>query len=692
MFSPPIYRSLLLLVALRSVQAQSSSSSLNPGVIGGVGVVVGQLVLIAVLWLFGWLAQRRARRAGYDRSGSGNVSVEWTNVSYMVPASTSRLWKNNSENKVILDSVSGCVKPGQMMAILGPSGAGKTTLVEILARKQKSASVSGHVAFPSTFQPSPRIGFVPQQDVLPSTLTVYEALLFAARLRLPDNVLDPEKRSRADAMMKKLAIDHLRNVRIGNNTSGRLSGGEMKRIGIGLELIASPDVLILDEPTSGLDSESAAQVAGVLHLVAHDPACPTAVISSVHQPSSKFYHSFDTVLVLAQGRTLYCGPGSFAPVDYLARTGIAKAYHPGYNVADYLLEIAMEPHLSLFMKRVGSNSNESRSGPASGEEEKSTKSTKSNLAAGNGALPPASNSHPTSGGRKWLLFKRKSDSSPKYEAVFLTQFQTLSGREWKTLIRDRTLFFAHVSVAAVLGVFCGGLYFNVDNTVGGFQSRIGCLFLLGSLIAFSSLSALYEIIKIRPLFIRERSAMYYNPTAWLLNRFLFDIFPLRLLPTVILTTITYWMAGFSADAIHFLKYLFILVLFSLTVTLYNFFLGAFFHNGIIAILLSALAVLFQMIFAGFFVNLNKITPVLRWLQWLCPLKYCLEALTVSEVGSGLIVDTLQGVTVSASMVTSMLFGFGEKDHYYRNVLLTFAFISIFGLGVGVAVRLLRGRR
>jgi ABC-type multidrug transport system ATPase subunit len=105
--------------------------------------------------------------------------------------------------------------------------------------------------------PAPRIGFVPQQDVLPPTLTVYEALLFASRLRLPESVPDVEKRELVDELISKLGIASLRDVRIGYNgdvgggKARGISGGEMRRVSIGLELISRPDVLILDEPTSG---------------------------------------------------------------------------------------------------------------------------------------------------------------------------------------------------------------------------------------------------------------------------------------------------------------------------------------------------------------------------------------------------------------------------------------------------------
>lgn len=180
--------------------------------------------------------------------------------------------------------------------------------MEILAGKNKSGVLSGQVLTPSggDLQGTPRIGFVPQQDILPPMLTVFEALLFAARLRLPESIPDTEKQERVVALLEKLGIENIRNARIGDNTGGKargISGGEMRRVSIGSELIASPDILILDEPTSGkffcwmitiyrgltkvlagLDSVSAARVARVLHDIAHDPTNPIPVIASIHQP------------------------------------------------------------------------------------------------------------------------------------------------------------------------------------------------------------------------------------------------------------------------------------------------------------------------------------------------------------------------------------------------------------------------
>ena len=159
-------------------------------------------------------------------------------------------------------------------------------MIEILAGKNKVGRMTGEVAFPASDLSAavPTVGFVPQQDILPAKLTVYEAILFAARLRLPESIPVSEQVARVDDVIEKLGLSHVRNVRIGDGEKRGISGGEMRRVSIGLELVARPDILLLDEPTSGLDSVSASKVARVLHGLAHDPENPTAVIASIHQP------------------------------------------------------------------------------------------------------------------------------------------------------------------------------------------------------------------------------------------------------------------------------------------------------------------------------------------------------------------------------------------------------------------------
>ncbi|KAG8217094.1 hypothetical protein J3R82DRAFT_5121 [Butyriboletus roseoflavus] len=650
-------------------------SPLSSGVIAGLAVV-GSLIgigLASLIW--GWILQRAARNRPFEGGLNGGVDVRWSNISYFI--------RSSKGDKTILDSINGHVAAGELMAIFGPSGAGKTTLVELIAGKAKSGLFTGSITFPSSANARrPRVAFVPQTDILPAVLTVREALTFAASLRLPESLSSERKAALVSAVISRLGLEDVAETRIGaTDGSGRgISGGEARRVSIGLELVGCPDILVCDEPTSGLDSVSARRVVNVLKEVAQgggalfgsaeEHSQGVAVICSVHQPSSRLYHSFDSVLLLSRGRALYSGPGGLAPARHftsardadIGQTGDSELppYEEGHNVADYLLEIASASPADSISNATILESKHDTQRPATLNRNSDEKAKGPDVEA---------------------LITRNRGTTGQYATTFLTQFQILCGREWRLLRRDKSLFFTHLIISAILGVFCGGLYFQTGYTIAGFQSRVGCLFFLGSLIAFSSLSSLYNIVEIRPLFVRERSNSYYSPTAWLLSRFFFDVIPIRILPTIIVSTITYWMAGLAHDAAHFFKFLFILVLYTLVMTLFNFLLATLFHNGGIAILISALTALYQMTYAGFFVHLTSIPPVLRWLQWLCPLKYTLEALSVNEVGSGLmIVDVLQGVpiNISAELIMEMLFGF-DPTSYYRDVLVLFAFIAGFGI-------------
>lgn len=252
-------------------------------------------------------------------------------------------------------------------------------------------------------------------------------------------------------------------------------------------------------------------------------------------------------------------------------------------------------------------------------------------------------------------------------SVLLTQIEILGRREWQQLRRDWTLLFMHNSLAIVIGLFVGGIYFHTNTTIGGFQSRLGSLFFLGSLTAFASLSSLHSLSQNRLLFLRERGGLYYSPTSFLVVRIFFDLIPLRILPTIVMSTIVYWMVGLAPAASNFFKYLLVLLEYTVVVTLFNLLLAASIKNLGIATLLSAVLVLFQMAYSSFFVSVSHIPPVLRWLKWFDPLAYMLEALSVNEVNSGLLItDVLAGVpvTVSAELIMETLFGF-DPTNYYR---------------------------
>ncbi|BEI90825.1 uncharacterized protein CcaverHIS019_0308950 [Cutaneotrichosporon cavernicola] len=701
--------------AMGIVGHTSTSDGLSGGVIAGLAVVGAIILAIILITIWGLIVRNKARKAvgdaAFEKRGSG-VGLAWSGVGYEVKShgrglyATTLSWLRGwgsptthahdqedgsgigpNGGRIVLRDTRGDLPAGGFCCVLGPSGAGKSTLIDILAGKRKAGRVEGKVAYIHDGHQRVKVGYCDQSDVLSPTATVLETLQFAAYLRLPENIPKAVKDERALQVLHELGLEHIAQTRVGSGEHRGISGGEMRRVSIGVELVADPDVLVLDEPTSGLDSVSAARIVSLLKALAEEHR--TTIIASIHQPSSALYHSFAQVLLLANGRQLYFGPGGSVPADFFAKYGYPCP--PGYNVADHLIEIATENPQGL---PTGADAALSTRPPID-----SYASDNSHKAEQDGNIPLKTLSRMSnefdlaqiqqaSTERKWW-----PTSHPA--TTFLTQLGVLATREWRMLMRDKTLLLTHVLISAIIGVFAGGLYFNVNLTIAGFQNRVGSLFFLGALISFTSLSALNNMVEMRPLFLRERSGDYYSPQAWLVSRLLFDVVPLRILPAIIVSVILYFMVGLAHNAANFFKFLLIAVEFAIVMALYNFLLPSVFTHPSVATLLSSAFLLFNLTFAGFFINISNIPPVLRWLRYLAPLGYMLEALTVNEVGSGLmIVDVLQGVPIEISAVPIMqsLFGFVE-GHYYRNVLILFGWIAGFLLMlVGTVIYFLREKR
>lgn len=376
-----------------------------------------------------------------------------------------------------LDRVVSCLVP---YMVLTCAGAGKSTFVDILAGKRKSGKTSGVVTYLNAeghrSSTPPKIGYVDQTDVLSPTSTVLETLIFAARLRLPESLPDNVKIARAEEVMAQLGLSEIADTRIGSGEHRGVSGGEMRRVSIGVELVGGPEMLVLDEPTSGLDSVSAARLVNLLRELSISPTSRTTIIASIHQPSSALYQSFDSVLLLAGGKQLYFGPGGSAPVEHFASQG--RPCPEGYNVADHLLEIA-----SGSIDGLTTNPYHPSRSDSSQSEEKDL----AHLATPHNEYPPTHHLTEHTPPKQTIKSKLAPGVPRHCATTFLTQVEVLGGREWRNLKRDKTLLVAHVGLACLLGVFAGGLYYQVDITIAGFQNRVGSMFFLGSLIAFSSL-------------------------------------------------------------------------------------------------------------------------------------------------------------------------------------------------------------
>lgn len=252
-----------------------------------------------------------------EHARRGGVELRVEDVSKLVPCKKGT-GINGGDKKYILQNVSLTIYPGDLVAILGGSGAGKTTLMNAINGFEPGTSgsvyINGDDLYKNYSAYKSQIGYVPQQDIVYDNLTMVDMLTYVAKLRLPGDVTKQEIMQRVDEVLKAMALEKQRDTMI-----KKLSGGQRKRASIAVELISDPSLFFLDEPTSGLDPEAETNLMKQLQMLAAQRGKTIVVITHTLQN----IHLFDKVIFMAPGGKL-CYYGSpenakkFFGVDNLA--------------------------------------------------------------------------------------------------------------------------------------------------------------------------------------------------------------------------------------------------------------------------------------------------------------------------------------------------------------------------------------
>lgn len=238
----------------------------------------------------------------------------------------------------ILNQVSGVISSGESLAILGASGAGKTTLLNHLSRKIISSSfeTSGEITVNSQKMTDKDFqaisSYVMQDDVLEATMTAKEILMFTAKMRM--NGSTEQIQQVIQKIAKTLKIEKCMDTKIGDNLNRGVSGGERKRVSIGVELLANSPILFLDEPTTGLDSYNAYELIKNLNKLSKEEK--KIIIYTIHQPASEIYEILDKICVLALGKTVFFG-NKFNLNNYFV--SIKLPLPTKYNPFDHIIDV-----------------------------------------------------------------------------------------------------------------------------------------------------------------------------------------------------------------------------------------------------------------------------------------------------------------------------------------------------------------
>eukprot|EP00042_Codosiga_hollandica_P026307 m.123320 g.123320 ORF g.123320 m.123320 type:complete len:637 (-) comp52155_c0_seq4:72-1982(-) len=238
----------------------------------------------------------------------------------------------------VLKDVSGYARPGQLLAVLGGSGSGKTSLLDFIMGRVDKEHSRGTVRINERIctQEITRnfIGYVMQDDFLMPNLTVRETIYFLVMLRHSATSSREALEARVTSIMEQLELLHVAELRIGGKFTRGLSGGQRRRVTIGTQLLMDPTVLLCDEPTSGLDSTTAFHIVENLRALARRGR---TVMITIHQPSSEMFPLFDRILLLSRGKVAYFGDG----MDALSHFGALGHNCPPFtNPLDFLIDIS----------------------------------------------------------------------------------------------------------------------------------------------------------------------------------------------------------------------------------------------------------------------------------------------------------------------------------------------------------------
>ncbi|KAF9171373.1 hypothetical protein BGX20_007702 [Mortierella sp. AD010] len=237
----------------------------------------------------------------------------------------------------VLQNVSGILRSGRTCAIMGPSGSGKTTLISMLTSKVPNNEgrilINGREENLSHYRKL--IGYVPQDDIMIRELTVHDILLHSAYMRLPSTLKRTQMTEKVLEIIDFLGLSSVMDSVVGDAERRGISGGQRKRVNIGMELVADPSILFLDEPTSGLDSSTSGDVCKLLRSVARRKGLTVAAV--IHSPSPVAFDQFDDILLLGQnGRVVFHGPRTEAPA-YFAAIGFPTP--DGASPSDFYMDV-----------------------------------------------------------------------------------------------------------------------------------------------------------------------------------------------------------------------------------------------------------------------------------------------------------------------------------------------------------------
>ncbi|KAJ5548200.1 CDR ABC transporter [Penicillium frequentans] len=500
------------------------------------------------------------------------------------------------ELRTILDDFTGCVRPGEMLLVLGRPGSGCSTFLKVIGNQRYGyESIDGDVLYGGTDSGAmaknyrSEVSYNPEDDLHYATLTVRETLLFALKTRTPDKESRISGESRKDyqqtflsAIAKLFWIEHAMGTKVGNELIRGISGGEKKRVSIGEAMVTKASTQCWDNSTRGLDASTALEYVQSLRSLTNTAQVSTLV--ALYQASENLFNLFDKVILIEDGKCAFFGSSDDAK-SYFENLGFECP--PRWTTPDFLTSVS-DPHARRvktgWENRIPRTAEEFQ---AAYRQSEIAKATLSDIHDFENELK--ANEHEREASRQNMPTKN-------YTVPFWKQVMILTHRQFLVMFGDRAALAGKWGVITFQSLIVGSLFYDLPTTSSGVFTRGGVMFyilLFNTLLALAELTAAFHS---RPILMKHKS----------------------------------FMANLSRTPSQF--FINLLFIFTLTMTMYSFFraLGSLCASLDIATRLTGVAIQALVVYTGYLIPPWKMHPWLKWLIWINPLQYAFEALMSNE--------------------------------------------------------------
>ncbi|KAL1298231.1 hypothetical protein HN51_042620 [Arachis hypogaea] len=578
------------------------------------------------------VAMQRMMSSQSDASASGNIesatgvapkrgmvlpfqplAMSFDSVNYFVDMPLEMRDQGATEDRLqLLREVTGAFRPGVLTALMGVSGAGKTTLMDVLAGRKTGGYVEGDIrisGFPKNQETFARIsGYCEQTDIHSPQVTIHESLIYSAFLRLPKEVSHDEKMKFVEEVMDLVELNSLKDAIVGLPGVTGLSTEQRKRLTIAVELVANPSIIFMDEPTSGLDARAAAIV---MRTVRNTVDTGRTVVCTIHQPSIDIFEAFDELLLMKRGgQVIYAGPlgrNSHKIIEYFeAIEGVPKIKEM-YNPATWMLEVS-------------SIAAEVRLGMDFADYYKSSSLYQRNKALVNelSTPPPGAND---------LYFPTQ------YSQSTWGQFTSCIWKQWITYWRSPDYNLVRFFFTLVTALMVGTIFWRVGtkrNSSGDLSKILGAMFGAVMFVGINNCQTVQPVVAVeRTVFYRERAAGMYSALPYAIAQMLCEI-PYVFVQTSYYVVLVYAMVSFEWKVEKFFWFFFISFFSFLYFTYYGMMTVSITPNQQVASIFAAAFYGIFNLFSGFFIPRPKIPKWWVWYYWICPVAWTVYGLIVSQ--------------------------------------------------------------